>query len=291
MHPTEFPMNSLDEAPPVYPSIRQSMGIVGIVIILAVACTPILSLGKWIGTEPATFVYYGSAFGLAFYIVHSIRRRKQGSSTYNFRLGSWPRVVPLGLGTIALLFGVVSPIGNLIPVPEALKEAMRTVVGSTGPFTFLYFVIAAPILEELIFRGIMLDGLLKRHTPFTAILVSSILFGLAHLNPWQFVTGFVLGCFFGWVYYRSGSVAACMLMHMSANFSGYVTRLLLAAHLLGDDAAGIGNSSGGASLRAMAVNGALLVVFIGSVIWLRRDFNNHRELVAGAVSEPVPPAA
>lgn len=45
-------------------------------------------------------------------------------------------------------------------------------------------VIAAPVLEELIFRGMMLEGLLKKYSPVTSIIISSILFGVAHLNPW-----------------------------------------------------------------------------------------------------------
>jgi hypothetical protein len=72
---------------------------------------------------------------------------------------------------------------------------------------------------------IMLDGLLKRYKPVTSIIISSLLFGFVHLNPWQFVTGFVFGSFLGWVYFRSGSIAACILIHMSANFSGYLCRL------------------------------------------------------------------
>ena len=220
-------MDTVEEIPAPYPSIWQSFLIAGIVVLMTIACGPVLLLGSWIGDEAAAMVYYLSAFGLTFYIVHSIRERRLGASNYNFRIGSWRLILPLVLGSIALLFGVVGPIQGLIPMPEAIKENLQAAVGATGWPTFVYFVLAAPLLEELIFRGIMLDGLLKRYKPLTSIVISSLLFGLVHLNPWQFVTGFVIGCFLGWVYYRTGSVGACILIHMSANFSGYVLRLFL----------------------------------------------------------------
>jgi membrane protease YdiL (CAAX protease family) len=272
-------MASVAETPRIYPSIRQSWGIVGIVILMSIAWAPLMMLRRRIGDEAATLIYYVSAFGVSFYIVHSMRKRRLGSSRYDFSIGSWRLVIPLCLGSIALLFGVISPIVGLIPMPGPVKDAIRTMVGQRGVFTFLYFVLAAPILEELIFRGIMLDGLLKRYKPLTAILVSSALFGLAHLNPWQFVTGLVLGCFMGWVYFRSHSVGACILIHMSANFSGYVMRLLAASHTGGAEPSGIHDSYGGGVLRFAAVTAVLLMVAASSVYWLRREFDARQRLL------------
>jgi membrane protease YdiL (CAAX protease family) len=268
-------MAGLDESPQIYPSIRQSWAILGIVILLAIAFSPLMILKIWIGDEAATMVYYITAFGLAFLIVHSIRKRRQGSSSYRFSLGSWRLVFPLSLGSVALLFGVISPIAGLIPMHGTINKAMHSLAAQKGVLTFIYFVIAAPLLEELIFRGIMLDGLLKRYKPVTAILVSSSLFGLAHLNPWQFVTGFLLGGFMGWVYLRSHSVGACIVMHMSANFSGYLVRLLVALH---PEAwrNGIPGPSGAGPLRFVAFTAPLVAAVVFSVYWLRREFDTHQ---------------
>src|SRR5690606_30966839 len=82
-------------------------------------------------------------------------------------------------------------------------------------------VIAAPILEEVIMRGIILDGLLKRYSPVRSILFSSFLFGLLHLNPWQMVSAMVIGIFAGWVYYRTRSLALPILIHATNNLSAF----------------------------------------------------------------------
>jgi len=84
----------------------------------------------------------------------------------------------------------------------------------SGP---LILVVVAPLTEELICRGLILRGLLARISPWRAIVVSALLFALVHLNPWQFVTAFVIGLVFGWVYFRTGSLLLCMAGHALHN--------------------------------------------------------------------------
>ncbi|MCB9201817.1 MAG: CPBP family intramembrane metalloprotease [Flavobacteriales bacterium] len=85
---------------------------------------------------------------------------------------------------------------------------------------FLTVGIIAPILEELLFRGIILQGLLnKGKSPFLAIFISSLLFGLIHLNPWQLVGAFILGSAIGFVYYRTQSILTAILLHIINNSS------------------------------------------------------------------------
>jgi membrane protease YdiL (CAAX protease family) len=158
--------------------------------------------------------------------VYSIRKRKTGANTFNFNLKiENKRIIPfIVVAAIALLFGVISPIGNLIPMPEFFKNAFLNTAKQSGFYSFLLMVIAAPIFEELIFRGLILDGLLKRYSPITSILISSILFGLAHLNPWQFVAGFVIGIFAGWIYHKSRSLSLVIIIHAAVNLTGYLIR-------------------------------------------------------------------
>ena len=56
------------------------------------------------------------------------------------------------------------------------------------------------------------------------MLISSIIFGLAHLNPWQFVAGFVIGIFAGWIYYKSKSLSLVIIIHAAVNLTGYLMR-------------------------------------------------------------------
>ena len=53
--------------------------------------------------------------------------------------------------------------------------------------------------------------------PVWAIVISALFFAFIHLNPWQAVPAFLLGCLFGYVYYKTGSLKLTMLMHFTNN--------------------------------------------------------------------------
>ena len=84
--------------------------------------------------------------------------------------------------------------------------------------TYLLFLGLLPaVCEELAFRGFILNGLRRRFSPGTAILISSFLFALAHMNVFQFLPAFVLGTVLGVLAVRSGSVLPAMVCHLCHN--------------------------------------------------------------------------
>ena len=54
-------------------------------------------------------------------------------------------------------------------------------------------------------------------SPALAITISAIFFAAIHGNIWQGVTAFAIGCLFGYVYYKTGSLKLTMLMHCTNN--------------------------------------------------------------------------
>ena len=87
-------------------------------------------------------------------------------------------------------------------------------------------VILAPIMEELIFRKLILDRL-AGYGPAVAMSVSALVFGLAHGNFYQFFYAFLLGLIFAYIYLRTGKVRYSMMLHMMVNFCGSVIPILL----------------------------------------------------------------
>ena len=91
---------------------------------------------------------------------------------------------------------------------------------------FITVCILAPIIEEILFRGILLRGLLQNGiSPILAIFLSSFLFGLAHLNPWQFLGAGLLGAVFGYVYYRTKALWICIFSHALNNSISFIMML------------------------------------------------------------------
>lgn len=127
-------------------------------------------------------------------------------------------LLPATIGMSIISESVVS----LIPMPQAVADFFAKMVQLDLP-GYLTVGIAAPILEELIFRGVILKGFLKKYNPTRAIIYSSLLFGIAHLNPWQFVAAFMAGIAIGWVYYKTKSIWPAIFIHFANNsFSFYI---------------------------------------------------------------------
>lgn len=100
---------------------------------------------------------------------------------------------------------------------KIFAEQMESISDDT--FTvFLLVSFFAPIIEEIIFRGIIQKGLINKGVkPQTAIVVSALVFGLVHFNPWQFIGAFLLGLVLGVVYFRTKSLLMPMLLHFFNN--------------------------------------------------------------------------
>ncbi|KQV95790.1 hypothetical protein ASC87_04365 [Rhizobacter sp. Root1221] len=83
--------------------------------------------------------------------------------------------------------------------------------------TIVAVCILAPILEEMLFRGVILRGFLARYPRPLAIAGSAMCFGLAHLNVYQFIGAFLSGLVLGWLYERTRSLIPCIALHAGHN--------------------------------------------------------------------------
>jgi membrane protease YdiL (CAAX protease family) len=77
----------------------------------------------------------------------------------------------------------------------------------------LLMVITPAVFEELAFRGVIFERLLRVGSPSEAIAMQAILFSVLHLSPVIFISHFVLGLAFGWLRAHTGSVVPGMLAH------------------------------------------------------------------------------
>ena len=123
------------------------------------------------------------------------------------------------IGTLSLGFCSEAVTNMLPPMPKVMEDLMKSLTGGNFIVNFITVSIFAPVCEEWLCRGMVLRGLLRksRLSPFWAILISALFFALIHFNPWQAVPAFLLGCLFGYVYYRTGSLKLTMLMHFTNN--------------------------------------------------------------------------
>ncbi len=129
-------------------------------------------------------------------------------------------LVALALGASAWLFagGVVA---RLLPPPESLTRAMERFLqlgDQPMPLWVVWLVLGVTpaICEELFFRGLVFSGL-RRLGAWPAVLLSALLFGLAHASIYRLLPTFILGVLLGVLRWRSGSVVPGMVMHAVNN--------------------------------------------------------------------------
>ena len=125
-------------------------------------------------------------------------------------------------------------VGNMITIIISLLKggAVQNVVAEMTNETslwviILYMVICAPIMEEYIFRKLIVDRT-ARFGQGVAIVVSGLMFGLFHGNLNQFVYAFTLGIFLAYLYVKTGNIKITIALHMMINFvGGFLSTVLL----------------------------------------------------------------
>lgn len=136
---------------------------------------------------------------------------------------SYPAAVLLGFAML-LLGGWVT---HLLAGPHPAQQDVTVMAGevSFGMKVLLALLVVgvAPLVEELVFRGVLLSGLASRMPVWAAVTVSALVFGAAHLPDfglaWYPVPTLVLlGLVLGWLRVHSHSLWTSMVMHASNNF-------------------------------------------------------------------------
>lgn len=111
---------------------------------------------------------------------------------------------------------------------EGATDSTIVQKSSLGANIILYFYVCAlgPLLEELLFRGVILESMKMYNCRF-AVVFSSVIFGLMHGNAAQAINGFLVGLVLGALYVRSDSLVPCTLMHMIMNTVTSVCSVLI----------------------------------------------------------------
>jgi membrane protease YdiL (CAAX protease family) len=104
------------------------------------------------------------------------------------------------------------------PLAEFLQGYHRDAAKLAAAWPLLLvFVVLLPLCEELAFRGFILSGLQRRFSPWKAVMLSTFLFALYHMNVFQFIPAFLLGLVLGLLALRTRSIWPGVLLHALHN--------------------------------------------------------------------------
>lgn len=118
---------------------------------------------------------------------------------------------------VGMFFNFV--LSKLLGVKTSSDMIEEGVYGESGILFTVIAVAFAPIVEEMLFRKVLIDRT-RKYGDGAAILLSGLLFGAFHGNFTQFFYTAGVGLFFAFVYVRTGRIRYTIFMHMGLNFLG-----------------------------------------------------------------------
>ena len=130
--------------------------------------------------------------------------------------GRVARFSPRGFDPALLLEGfIVVLAGNVVlePLAELLPGTPDYNMLGRGGWALLSTVVCAPLFEEFLFRGVIMEAVRRRRNAMAAWLISSLCFGFAHGLPSQMLMTGVIGLVLGYVCIRSGSLFGSIMLH------------------------------------------------------------------------------
>jgi membrane protease YdiL (CAAX protease family) len=190
----------------------------------------VYGLSRGLNLEPAPAVVLGLGLTLSFYLVVLFMvqgRLFYGSVKPVWHIGS-PRtglIIGVGVGTLQALFvvAVVSLIAGRVSSDDSATMAFAQGGFIRVAALVVIMVVAAPLVEELLFRGLLAESLRGRGRG-AAIWLSALAFALWHLRPDAIKYYLLCGALLGLLYWKRGLVCS---MAAHATFNG--TLVLVAA--------------------------------------------------------------
>lgn len=127
-------------------------------------------------------------------------------------------LIIFSLGEITFVLGL-SYFLNMIPIPEFIQELINSEdIAYTFLVTLIIGGIMAPIVEEILFRGMLLKGLLKKYSIKKSAIVGGIMFSILHLPDIRNVLAIIVGSIiYSFVYAYTRSIVPTIILHMSYN--------------------------------------------------------------------------
>lgn len=183
------------------------------------------------GSIPLQFGFFAlsRALGLAL-VISFVRRRGISLNRFGFKrfapLKSTGLVI-LSMFTLFAISGVVFYLAQRLWPNINLEQEQEVVFTAAANYPelvmgFVALVIIAPIVEEMIFRGLMLPAYSRQFGIIPAAFATSVLFGAVH---WQLNVGiitFVMGLLLSWLYYTTRSLWPAIMFHSLKNLIAFV---------------------------------------------------------------------
>ena len=165
-------------------------------------------LGEWIGRDAAVLASFAAVTIL-------VAGTRPASSGKPIRLRVGAAALAAGFASYPAWAALITIVGLVLGLPWRYP----TPPGAGSPALWVATLVLAPVFEELLYRERLLPALQAWIGAPLAIVATSALFALPHLEPWNVLGTFIVGLMLGTVYLATGSVALCIALHAGLNLA------------------------------------------------------------------------
>ena len=155
------------------------------------------------------------------YFIWSRDRKKLEKSTKQIKPLDILIIITIGFCTGIILEGlliIISMFVDMTPYINSYKNLSNIFISSGIIIQILYIIIVGPLIEEIIFRGIVFNRLRRYGMKlWMAIGVQAVFFGVYHLNFYQGIIGVILGVILAIIYNKTKTLWVPIIVHMSYN--------------------------------------------------------------------------
>ncbi len=174
--------------------------------------------------------------------------------------------IAIGVASLFLLSGSLNYFQLLIDKLGFKSATLSYKLNSPGKYliSLISLAVIPAICEELIFRGVIVNGLKSKGTTF-AIILSSIMFSMFHFSASQLIYPFCFGLILSIVYLRTQNIIFPIILHFTNN------ALSLSIQYFG-------NSSGVFTHSVSMLKYAIftLAIWITLIVWLFKNFKQYQ---------------
>ena len=143
--------------------------------------------------------------------------------------------IPLGVASQLILVNAVNwPLARLFPdafsFEEVSKRASDLVDVAHGGWIVLLglvVIVGAPIVEEIVYRGVVQPGLVASWGSSVGVILTAVLFAAIHMQPIEFPGLFAFALVLGWARHSTGTIGLSIATHMAFNATGLVLVAIL----------------------------------------------------------------
>jgi membrane protease YdiL (CAAX protease family) len=226
-HPLDIPSQTMAEKNKDFPSALQASLLVLALFVAEVIAWAVMHDAR--GVLSLTENQSGAiaavlANGCLFAFILDFKGLKYRDVFHPSRIGLRKTLAVLVLPVLMLIPALVlvdSAIGSalerVVPMSSSEGAMFARMNAAEGLAALLIVCVIAPVVEEMLFRGIILRGFLHQYGRWQSIWGSAALFGVAHLNIYQFAVALLTGVVSGWLYERSRSLLPCIALHAAFN--------------------------------------------------------------------------